>query len=681
MKTQFRFLSLLFLTVTFNFQLPAKVSKLEIESRTQILNGKTFGKYGAYEKLTGKIFFEIDPANFANKSIVNLLLAPRNQNGMVEAWSEFVVLQPVNQALSRGVALVEVSNRGGKFSPRYFNRGNARLDPTQKGDFGDGLLMRQGLTVIWIGWQFDVPASDGRLKLYVPVAKHIDGSAISGLVRSDWTCEEASVEMKLGHRQQIGYQVAEKNDPRNVLTVRDSRDGKRQVINREEWQFGKVDGQDVEGNAKIVPSDSYIYMKNGFVPGKIYEFVYVSNNPPIVGLGMAAIRDVMSYAKYDESCPFKVQHGMAAGVSQTGRFLRHFLYQNFNVDEKRRKCYDGLMVITAGAGRGSFNHQFAQPSRDAHRYSAFFYPTDIFPFTSRVQWNASKTYKDGLLSHTDKPFRPKIFYINTGYEYWGRAASLIHTNIEGTQDLKPLEHERIFHISSGQHFVDGFPPRSSMKMKNTNGYRGNHLDFSVNYRALLVALTAWVKEGKNPPESQYPRIADQTLVSVDALDFPSLPDVKKPTTLHTVYEADYGPRWQAGIVDNQPPDLGPPIYPKVAQVDVYGNEIAGINNVELITPLATYTSWNLREGLPGEASELSDFRGSFFPFPKSEKIKNQSKDPRPSIKSLYKNREDFLQKVELATGMLIRRGFLLQDDIGYVMERAAKRWDWIMKNQ
>ncbi len=658
----------------------AKVAKVEIENREQLLNGQSFGQYGAYEKLTGKIYFEFDPANVANKNIVNILLAPRNSQGMVEAWTNFVVLQPIDKEKSRGIALVEVSNRGGKFSPRYFNRGNARMDPSIKEDFGDALLMRQGLTIIWIGWQFDVPEEEGRLKLFVPSVKNIDGSEILGLVRSDWTCEERGFTMKLGHRQQIGYPVADKDDPRNVLTVRDSRDGKRTIISSDEWEFGKTEGVALEDKAKVVPSDNFIYLSSGFIPGKIYEFVYVSKQPPVVGLGLAAIRDVISYAKYENECPFKVSKGMAAGVSQTGRFLRHFIYQNFNVDEQRRKCYDGLMIITAGAGRGSFNHQFAQPSRDAHRYSAFFYPTDIFPFTSRSQLNLSGTYSDGLFVHMEEKFKPKIFYINTGYEYWGRAASLIHTNISSSLDIAPFENERIYHISSGQHFVNGFPPTSNSKMTAVNGYRGNHLDFSVNYRALLVALTKWVKENERPPDNQYPQLADQTLVHLDNYDFPKIPGVKTPNQVHTVYEADYGPRWREGIIDIQPPKLSAPIMPNVPQVDVYGNEIAGVNNVELIVPLATYTPWNLRVGLPGESEELSDFRGSFFPFPKTDKIKSQTQDPRPSIKSLYKDREDFLSKVELATAMLIRRGFLLPEDVGYIMERAAKRWNWVMKN-
>ena len=164
----------------------------------------------------------------------------------------------------------------------------------------------------------------------------------------------------------------------------------------------------------------------------------------------------------------------------------------------------------------------------------------------------------GLLAHTQTKYFPKIFYVNTGYEYWGRAASLIHTTVDGKEDVRPFDNERIYHIGSGQHFVNGFPPNPGNKINESNLYRGNHLDFSVNYRALLVALSDWVGSDKMPPKSKYPKLADQTLVSIDQLGFPAIPDVTTPGVIHTVYGVDYGPRWSEGIIDYQPPRLTTP---------------------------------------------------------------------------------------------------------------------------
>ncbi|MFQ5602503.1 MAG: alpha/beta hydrolase domain-containing protein [bacterium] len=657
--------------------LHTKVLRVEVRSRKPVLHGKSYDMFGFYELLQGKIYFGFDPANPMNARIVDLDLAPRNQDGLVEAWANFVVLQPVESSKSRGVALVEVSNRGGKFSLRYFNRARSRtLNANEPADFGNELLMRQGLTVIWVGWQFDVPQREGVLRLHVPRAKNLDGSPIYGLVRSDWTLDHAAKTLRISHRNHLPYPVVDPDYPENVLTVRDGRDEPRRLISRENWQFAR------EEDGKVQPDSTHIYMASGFTVGKIYELVYRAKDPAVVGLGLAAIRDIIAYAKYDEKCPFPVKYGIAVGVSQTGRFLRHFLYQGFNTDEAGRQAYDGSMIITAGAGRGSFNHRFAQPSRDAHRYSAFFYPTDLFPFASRIQQDAETERSDGLLAHLHNPqHAPKIFYINTGYEDWGRAASLIHTTPDGRLDVPPLPNERIYHLASGQHFVGRFPPRVRDGLPDAEVFRGNPLDFSVNYRALLVRLVEWLEKEVEPPASAMPLISDQSLVNSANVDFPEIPDLSFPKVIHVAYRADYGPRWLHGIVDYQPPRLGKPFPSLVSQVDDLGNEIAGVRNVEIRVPLATYFPWNLRTGFKGGNGELRDFIGTFAPLPRTDVEKARRSDPRPSIASLYSNKSAYLKRVKEAAARLVVEGFLLAEDLSYVFERADKLWEWLYSKE
>lgn len=652
-------------------QTDAKVLRVKVESRDLVLNGKIYGSYGAYELLQGRIYFGFDPKNQMNSRIVDLQYAPVNANGLVEASANFVILKPVESTKGRGIALVEVSNRGGKFSMRYFNRARSRqLRADMSEDFGNELLMRQGMTVIWVGWQYDVPEREGVLRLNVPRVTYPDGSPIFGMVRSDWTVDRAANSLKISHRNHIAYPVADPNHSDNVLTVRDGRDAPRRVVPREHWQFAR------EEDGIIKKDSTNIYMADGFEAGKIYELVYGAKDPAVVGLGLAAIRDVISYAKYDPGSLFPVKFGLAAGVSQTGRFLRHYLYQGFNTDEQNRQAYDGLMIITAGAGRGSFNHRFGQPSRDAHRYSAFFYPTDIFPFTSQSQRDP-KLGPDGLLIHQHNANHvPKTFYINTGYEYWGRAASLIHTTVDGTADVEPLPDERIYHLASGQHFVGGFPPSDRSQMAK-NVFRNNPLDFSVNYRALLVRLSEWVEKEKNPPASAYPRIDSGNLVAISDVKFPDVPGLNFPKNIHVAYHANYGPRWKKGIVDEQPPKLSDPFPSLVSQVDEFGNEVAGIRNVEVRVPLATYSPWNLRIGFAGGTDELIDFRGTFAPFPITDTEKVQNNDPRPSISSLYTSRDKYLSLVRKEAEKLVVEGFLLDEDQAYVLERSAEYWDWI----
>jgi len=581
-----------------------KVLNVKFDSKTVVLEGKEFGKHGSYELLKGKIYFGFSADNYFNNSITDIEFAPQNSDGQVEAWGNIVVLQPVDPEKRNGTALVEVSNRGGKFIPSYFNQAtkSRELLPNNPEYWGDGMLMEQGLTVIWIGWQFDLPDQENVLKLNVPYARNRDDSAITGMVRSDWTVDTPMKTLTLAHRLEDGYAAINLESDLHKLTVRDGRDAPRRDIPRKQWQFLKM-----ENDSRIL-SSKHITLEGGFQEGKIYELVYQSQNPPIVGLGLAAIRDVISYAKYEEDCAFKVEKGIAVGVSQTGRFLRQFIYQGFNFDEVGRKAYDGMMVITAGAGRGSFNHRFGQPSRDGHRYSAFFYPTDIFPFTGGLQTDGKQSGE--LYKHKmTKEDPPKIFYLNTGYEYWGRAASLIHTNVTGTEDFPQTDFDRIYHLASAQHFLEQFPPNPNMEIKHRQ-FRGNHLEMKVNYRALLVKLLEWVKEDKAPPASRFPTIKKGTLIQKEALAMPQIPDLQLPSTIHNAYRTNYGESWKNGIIDIQPPILGK-MYPSlVSQVDSLGNEIGGVRNVEIRVPLATYTPWNIRHGFKGGYHELTDFRGT-----------------------------------------------------------------------
>ncbi len=647
----------------------ARVVRIVIDKREDVLNGRSFGTAGPYKKIAGKIYFALDPRKPKNARITDLDNTPRNTDGLVEAWANFVVLRPKNPVVRGGTALLEVSNRGGKAALPYFNGGTWTLNPMLERDFGDGFLMRLGLTIIWVGWQHDVPLRKGLLRSHVPVAR--DGKRpIQGLVRTDWTVDRPAKTLPLGHRNHIPYPVSDPNDPVNVLTVRTGRLMPRRTIPRRDWRFAR------EQNGRVVESRTDIYKESGFDAGKIYELVYRAQDPRVVGLGLAAVRDTMSYAKYDPTSLFPVKYGIALGISQTGRFLRHFLYQGFNIDERGRRVFDGMVIHTAGAGRGSFNHRFAQPSRDAHRYSSFFYPTDIFPFTSRVQMDPETGLADGLFAHArNLNDLPKIFYTNTGYEYWGRAASLTHTTIDGTRDVVLYPNERVYHLASGQHFVGRFPP--STKLPGSRAYRGNPLNFLYTMRALLVRMVAWVPEGARPPPSAYPRIDTGTLVSIHSVTFPGLPDVPFPVVAHQAYRADYGPRWKQGIIDRQPPGLGRPFPILVPQVDKFGNEVGGVRSVELLAPLASYAPWSLRTGFPAASHELADFIGTYVPLSKTEAERREAGDPRPSIESLYTDKEDYLRSVERAAHSLVDQGFLLDEDVPKIMARAKQHWSWL----
>jgi hypothetical protein len=644
----------------------AEVVRLTVATRSDVLAGRPFGLVGPYEKLSGTIAFEVDPQNPANRIITDLDAAPRNARGRVEFSSDFYLIKPKDPARGNGTVLYEVSNRGGKGMIGFFNFASGSLDPSEAEHFGDGFLLERGFTLLWVGWQFDPPRRDGLLRVHAPVAGAVAGQPIRGLVRSDFVVSETAKQASLADRNHIAYRVATPNDPAAVLTVRESVEGARRTIPRGEWQFTE-DGLGVR-------------MAAGFEPKRIYEVVYTAANPPVVGVGPAAVRDTIARLKFGAAPELGLPQGairraIAFGISQSGRFLRTYLYYGFNGDEANRKVFDGVMAHVAGAGRGSFNHRFAQPSRDGHPFLNFFYPTDIFPFTDQPQRDPETGVEDGLLSHATKPEHlPSIFYTNSSYEYWGRAASLIHTSVDGTRDIPPPANVRAYLLAAGQHGVAAFPP------SRTIGQQANNpLDYRWVMRSLLVAMNRWVTDNTPPPANAVPRIADRTLVAPDKLAFPRLPGVNVATTPHKAYRADYGPDFiSKGIVSVEPPRLGSAYPILVPQVDEDGNELAGIRVPELSVPVATYTGWNLFNERSGPTGVLSSMQGSFIPLARTRADRQSSGDPRESVGERYRSRDEYLALIAKAARALVEQGYLLKDDVSRIVEQAGTRWDYVV---
>lgn len=647
----------------------ARVVRVEILTRADITG--TFGNAGSYERITGRVYFAFDPQNPENRRIVDLDLAPRNSNGEVEAVSEFVILRPKDPARSADLAVIDIVNRGG-ITTFIFNLGrNGTASPQSAEFYGDALLMKRGVTIVALAWQWDVAPGGSALHFQAPLV----GSAerpITGLVRSDITVDSAMASIPLGHSlaATLAYPVADENDPANVLTVRDDPVGTRTVVPRSEWSFAR------DSSGTVLRDPRWVYTSKGFAPGKIYEVVYRAKDPVVVGAGLAAVRDMMSYLKYDPSAVAHVRYGIGYGVSQTGRFIRHFLYQGFNTDESGRVAFDGFFAHTAGAGRGSFNHRFAQPSRDAQPYSTFFYPTDVFPFTSVPTSDPITGRRAGFRDDLRGSGATRVFYVDGGYEYWGRAASLTHTTPDGKQDAGFLPTERRYVVSSAQHSSPGaWPVSENARISGTNAYRGDPLDQRLALRALMSSLIDWVKNGKMPPPSLYPTLAGGNLVNPADQRFPTIPNLPVARIAHQPYRLDLGPRWRQGIIDLEPPKIGAPYSVFVSRVDSIGNDLGGIRSIELLVPLATYYPWQLRSGAPAATDRLTSFRGTFAPLPRTEAERKTASDSRPSIESLYRNRTRFMRQVDAGISTLIARRFLLPADSSAAHNRMSDAWE------
>jgi hypothetical protein len=674
--------TILILGVT-GLPLSAEVVRVEVHARADLAGGQAFGTSGAYEKLSGRIFFAVDPALPANHIIADIDKAPRNAAGRVEFSSDFFLIKPKRVERGNGAVLYEVSNRGGKGMLGFFNHAKGSLDPSSELEVGDGFLMKQGFTLLWVGWQFDVPQRPGLVRVYAPTATE-SGRPIRGLVRSDFVVTEKDFDHSLADRDHMAYAVVDPEAPENVMTVRDTVEGSRRVVPRDQWGFARAEG------GAAVADQTRVFLKTKFEPGKIYEVVYTAQNPPVVGLGPAAIRDMISALKYQPgeaarpeaptaatlSIPAgTLNRALAFGISQSGRFLRTYLYYGFNRDEGNRKVFDGVIAHVAGAGRGSFNHRFAQPSRDGHPYLNFFYPTDIFPFTDAAQQDPETGATDGLLTHAGAPeFLPKVFYTNSEYEYWGRAASLIHTTLDGKGDAPLMDNVRIYLLTAGQHGPSEFPPAQTIGQQ-----RNNPLDYRWAMKALLLAMDRWTASGTLPPPSRYPHVSDGTLVSPDQLKFPKVAGVTATTAVHKAYHADYGPRFATeGVVSVEPPRIGAPFPILVPQVDADGNGLAGVRMPELAAPLATYTGWNLFNARSGPIDVLSSMQGSYIPLPRTSGDRKRTGDPRPSIDERYHDKDSYIGLVTKAALELIDQGFLLSEDLAVVVRNARQHWDYAM---
>ena len=667
-----RLLVLCLLVLIFVPCVPARVTRVEITSRTDVLDGKTFGESGAYERITGRVYFAVAVGNIHNKGIVDLGNAVNLQNGEVEFSADFVAVRPKDVSKGNGTLLLENPNRG---RPRILSLVDGGDEDLAK-SAGDGWLLRNGFTVVSLGWQWDA-AVPGALRLYAPIAKD-HGKTITGLLRGDVMLAAKAEEIPLGHLITgiIGgseYPVGQPDDPRNTLTVRDTREGKRKVIPRSEWQFAAtVDG-------KLTPNNRSIHLNGGFEPGRIYEYVYVVADPVVAGLGFAVMRDFASYVKHTADNVTPATRVIGEGISQNGRFLRDFLYQGFNADEDGRMALDGVLSHVAGAGRGNFNYRFAQPSRDAQPTSSIFFPTDIFPFTDEPEVDLLTKEKGGLLDRAElERVVPKIFFSNTSYEYWGRAASLIHTSADAKRDATIGPDVRIYYFTGLQHFSGPFPPaRGEASLFGQNPQ--SPLPVRFFWRAMIANMDAWVRRGTVPPASSYPTIAAHTLVPVDKLAFPRIPGAELPSEANTAYRMDFGPKWGDGILLVQPTQVGRPFPVLVPQVDADGNEIGGVHLPEILVPLATYTGWNLRDPSIGAPTQRVAFEGSYLPFPKDADARERSGDPRKSVTERYRDREAYLERFTRATDELIEQRWILQEDRAALLQRGGEEWDLVIQ--
>ena len=626
----------------------ADVERVEIKTRRDVLNGQPQGTAGVYEAVSGTVYIVTDPANPYDRIIPDLDRAPKDERGRVHASADFYLLRPKDPSKGNHVLLLDVANRGNKIALRNLDRQEGRSTGADA-ELGDAFLLRQGFTVLWVGWQADLAAGPNVLRAELPRALGLEG-----LMRGDFTLSRDA-----GQTEVPGSQFnppLERQGASDVLTVRDDPYSPAQTIVRNRWRFS-------EDRRQLIVDD-------GLKAGKVYDLTYRTKDPFVAGLGFAAVRDAVAAARAGQFADVSVTHTIAFGVSQSGRMLRDFLYQGFNADGHGNRVFDGFMIHIAGGARGSFTQRFAASGGDT-----YYYPIR-FPFTPDEQTDPVTGERDGLLARA-KADRvvPKIFFTNSAVEYWGgRGASLSHTTVDGRSDVTPPDYARIYFLAGQQHGPAAFPPKRSTE--EATQQLPNPLDATWALRRLLLGMKDWIVSDAMPPKNRYPRIEDGTLVAVEQLQFPKAVG-QAPTRQPGVFRLDFGPEFKVKGVATLPASFGSPYTTLVPAVDADGNEVAGVRMPELAVPLATHTGWNFRDAAVGSPQSFVRLVGSYVPFALTRQQRDSKGDNRLSIQERYRDRDDYLARIRATAQALVTDGFLVADDVNALVEHASAHWAWL----
>lgn len=654
------------------------VERLEITERKPYADGKSFGDVGPYEVIEGLVHFAVDPLHASNQAITDIELAPRDTDGKVRYTSEFLMLHPTHPERGRHRAIFDVINRGRITALGGLNLAQS-YDTSDPLPVGDGFLMRNGYTLVTCGWQPDVPYEPDRFRMNSPEALDSEGQPLTGKIHGWFQAHKPTQLMKLSHNNHTPHPPVDIEEKTASLTVRDHPNSPARPVSRDNWSFVRVEDEQVESEL------SHIYMPTGFELGKIYELVYTTRGSNVVGLGFAAMRDMISYLKYaDESSPFAgdIEYAYAFGVSQSGRFLRDYIYAGMNEDEEGRMSLDGLIPLVAGGMRGDFNIRFGQPSKDI----CYICP-GMFPFTDMEQVDPVTGDRGSLLAVPNNQGKtPKIMFINTSAEYWRGDAALIHTDLENMADApEDSEHVRRYHFAGAQHGRGTFPPPLERAADLIRGQLPfNILDYGPLTRAVLQNLDRWVTTGEAPPPSRHARFSDNTAVESYTLadTFREVPGVNFPEHVTRAKRLDYGPEVNEGRTTQLPAIEGEEYPAIVSNVNDDRNEVAGIRMPYLTVPVATYTGWNLRHPDSGQAGLVigitNGLAGWTLPFPATKADREASGDPRLSIEERYESRDAYLQQVRDAGETLAKDGYMLEEDIETVAEKAGLYYDEFM---
>jgi len=655
----------------------AGVTRIVIDTVTSpAFDGESYGDVGQYETIEGRAYGELDPSDLRNAIITDIELASRNANGNVEYMATFFLVKPIDMSRSSGLLWQYVPNRGGRIT----------LSPERRLDGDVGLSS---------GWQGDnrgrtAHDNPGRDIAVVPIAKNPDGSAITGQVLGRIINAEGPASSSIFvHSNPMPYYPATLDTSTASLTIIESETidgntGNTREVASSDWAWARCDNG-TDPAFPGTPDPTEICVRGGFEPNRVYQVIFTTQDPPVLGIGFAAFRDVGSFFKYaagdDEGTANPVAEQIdwvvARGASQSGNMLRQFLHLGFNEDEQSRRVHDGTWPQRAGR-RLAMNFRFAMPDGVLKLYE---------PGGEGAQWwerwpdYARELPTAGVLDRC-KASRtcPKVIENLGSAELWGLKAGPGFVGTDPKTDVPLPANVRRYYSASARHgggdgSIDTQPP-APPSCPSTGYGRGLLADNPVPVwdlrNALEVHLRDWVMHDIAPPPSRYPRMHGHNAVLVmptkEAMGFPDIPGMPEsaPTGLmNPIFDYDYGPDFDhlngTGVATTVPPVIRQVLASVVPRVDADGNELGGVPNVLRDAPLGTYLGWNITaDGF--HAGKICNYAGGMIPFATTRAERDAKDDPRLSLEERYGTHEGYVDAVRAAAANAVEQGYLLPGD-------------------
>lgn len=663
----------------------AKVTRITITSHeSPTYSGVSFGSVGQYEKYVGTATGEIDPADRRSAIITDINLAPLDANGKVTYTATFTLIKPIDTTKGNGVLFYNEVNRGNRNFPYSIG-----------GDPGDGFMQNRGYTLLWSGWQGDVApaANNGNETVQVPVAKNPNGSPVTGPVIFRFWNEPAGTNtvalttIPPGAFTNNVYQPLTLDTTQAQLETHSHEtpngvDGIVTPIASTDWAWADCRTVPFPGT----PDPTRVCLKNGVDPTLLYQLVYTGKDALVLGVGLAAERDVISFFRYEAADSFGnanplaggTSHVLAEGTSQAGNALKTFVHLGFNEDESGRIVIEGMNDFVA-ARQTPINFRFAFPGGAATLTEPGSEPVLWWSsFTDVVRGRPTASMLDRCSATNTCP---KILETFGATEFWDLRVSPGLIGTAANVDIPLPPNVRRYYYPGTTHTGGG----GGFSLNGGNS--GCTLQANANpetdtQRALFVDLTDWVVNSIDMPPSNYPTLAAGTLVPANkpAMGFPSgipgIPNDAPNGIINALNDYDFGATFiyndMSGVISREPPLVKQVIPEYVVRTNGDGNEVAGVPSILHQLPLGTYLGWNVTAS-GFFKGEICAFTGGYVPFAQTFAQRLATNDPRPSIAERYSTVGNYYFAASQIAKHLIAQRLLLPADAARITSQALSQ--------